>query len=135
MLYKLGDYTAKNADPFNPYEPVDSTAAAIAAQGFFRLGNVLSDEKYTQAALTITQTLLSEPYISENPDHQGLLLHSIYHEPNGWDYVPVGQNIASGESSMWGDYHVRELAIQMGREIDEKPTYAYFNCLPNFRNL
>ena len=135
LLYKLGDYTAKNADPFNPYEPVDSTAAAIAAQGFFRLGNVLSDEKYTQAALTITQTLLSEPYLSESPDHQGLLLHSIYHEPNGWDYVPVGQNIASGESSMWGDYHVRELAIQMGREIDEKPTYAYFNCLPNFRHL
>ena len=32
-LYKIGDYLNKPADPFNAYEPVDSSAAAIAAQG------------------------------------------------------------------------------------------------------
>ncbi len=24
------------------------------------------------------------------PGHQGLLLHSVYHRPNGWDHVPAG---------------------------------------------
>ena len=33
-LDKLGDYLNKPADPFNDHEPVDSSAAAIAAQGF-----------------------------------------------------------------------------------------------------
>ena len=36
--HKLGDITKKKADPFNAHEPVDSSAAAIAAQGFIRLG-------------------------------------------------------------------------------------------------
>jgi hypothetical protein len=33
------NYLDKDSDPFNPHEPVDSSAAAIAAQGFIRLGN------------------------------------------------------------------------------------------------
>ena len=37
-LYKLGDYLNKPADPFNDFEPVDSSAAPIAAQGLLRLG-------------------------------------------------------------------------------------------------
>jgi len=32
-LAQLGDWRAQAADPFNAYEPVDSSAAAIAAQG------------------------------------------------------------------------------------------------------
>jgi hypothetical protein len=31
-LNKLGDYLNRPADPFNDHEPVDSSAAAIAAQ-------------------------------------------------------------------------------------------------------
>ena len=30
------------------------------------------------------------PYLSTDPGHQGLLLHSVYHWPNGWDHVPAG---------------------------------------------
>ncbi|RMG54711.1 MAG: glycosyl hydrolase, partial [Bacteroidetes bacterium] len=37
-LVHLGDYLDHPADPFNPYEPVDSSAAAIAAQGLLRFG-------------------------------------------------------------------------------------------------
>ncbi len=33
FLHRLGDYLSRPADPFNPWEPVDSSAAAIAAQG------------------------------------------------------------------------------------------------------
>ena len=50
--------------------------------------------------------------VSEHrPEHQGLLLHSVYHWPNGWDHVPPGPAIPRGESSQWGDYHAREVAL------------------------
>ncbi|MFT5884214.1 MAG: unsaturated chondroitin disaccharide hydrolase [Arcticibacterium sp.] len=133
-LHKLGDYKSVNSDPYNDFEPIDSTAAAISAQGLLRLGKVLGDHKYTQAGLTSAKTMLSEPYLSTEPHHQGILLHSIYHEPNGWDNVPKGQKIACHESSMWGDYHMRELAIYLDKMVKGKPDYAFFNCLEDFRN-
>ncbi len=43
-LYRLGDYLDIPADPFNAYEPVDSSAAAIAAQGLLRLGRYLKEK-------------------------------------------------------------------------------------------
>ena len=41
-LHKIGEYLNKPADPFNDWEPVDSSAAAIGAQGLLRLGNYLT---------------------------------------------------------------------------------------------
>lgn len=132
MLHKLGDYLSKPADPFNDYEPVDSSAAAIAAQGLLRLGHLLNKDqdgaRYWQAGLTVLNTLLDEPYLSTASNHQGLLLHSIYHRPNGWDYVPAGSKIPRGESSMWGDYHAREVALYLQRIIHNDPYYTFFNC-------
>jgi unsaturated chondroitin disaccharide hydrolase len=138
-LHRLGDYLNKPADPFNDWEPVDSSAAAIAAQGLLRLGHCLAAReqpelasKYLQAGLSISRTLLQPPYLSETPDHQGLLLHSVYHRPNGWDYIPPGQKIPNGESSMWGDYHLRELGLVLLREAQGRPRLAFFNHLvPN----
>ncbi len=134
QLYKLGDYTQSPSDPYNEFEPIDSTAAAIAAQGLIRLGNILGESKYVAAGLTSASTLLSSPYLSEESEHQGILLHSIYHQPNGWDNVPKGQKIACHESSMWGDYHMRELAIQILRMSQGAPEYAFFNCLKEYKN-
>ncbi len=137
-LYKLGDCLDRPADPFNDYEPVDSSAAAIAAQGLLRLGRYLqtaggeqaeAGEQYWQAGLTVLDSLLQEPYLSTDPAHQGLLLHSIYHRPNGWDYVPTGSKIPCGESSMWGDYHLCEVALYVQRIIDDAPYYAFFGCV------
>jgi unsaturated chondroitin disaccharide hydrolase len=187
-LHKLGDYTAVAADPYNAHEPVDASAAAIAAQGLIRLGHYLGargvaeggvvaasggqtpDGKsatagtesgaenviiqpsgqiaparkpgtpasvqsprplrtgtdYLQAGLTVARTLLDEPYLSTRPDHQGLLLHSVYHKPNGWDFIPPGHTIECGESSMWGDYHVRELMHYIGRIATNETYYTFF---------
>lgn len=132
-LAKLNDYLDRPADPFNDHEPVDSSAAAIAAQGLLRLGRIMSErgdsspgQRYTQAGLTVLRTLLDEPYLSTDPAHQGLLLHSIYHRPNDWDYIPTGSSIPYGESSMWGDYHMRELALYAGRIANSQPYYTFF---------
>ncbi|MEI6050168.1 MAG: glycosyl hydrolase [Bacteroidota bacterium] len=135
-LHKLGDYLGKPADPFNAFEPVDSSAAAIGAQGLLRLGKFLTGKgdaeagtHYRQAGLTVLNTLLEEPYLSSDSNHQGLLLHSIYHRPNGWDYVPPGSKIPNGESGMWGDYHIREVCLYLQRIINNEPYYTYFNCV------
>ena len=120
-------YGDKISDPYNTCEPVDSSAAAIAAQGLYRLGKYLDDVRYQQAALTVAHTLFDSPYLSEDREHQGLILHSIYHNPNGWDYVPNGQMVACGESSMWGDYHAMELAVLLHREMDNAPYLTFFD--------
>ena len=134
-LKNLGDYSNAPADPYNDHEPVDSAAAAAAAQGLWRLGNYLAHagqfleqaSRFRQAALTITKTLFGEPYLPEDPSHQGLILHSVYHRPRGWDFVPPGRQIPCGESSMWGDYHARELALMLLRETRGEPYLAFFN--------
>ena len=131
-LRRLGDYLERPADPYNDAEPVDSSAASIAAQGLLRLGRCLlaggekEGARYIQAGLTVTRHLFGEPYLSIDPDHQGLILHSIYHRPNGWDYVPAGSSIPCGESSMWGDYHARELALYLKRWAEDGPYYTFF---------
>ena len=133
-LAQLGDYLNRPSDPFNDHEPVDSSAAAIAAQGLWRLGSYLAQfldcvadsRRYQQAALTIVSTLFDDPYLSRGPAHQGLILHSIYHRPNGWDYIPPGRKIPCGESSMWGDYHARELALLLLRDLRGEPYLTFF---------
>jgi hypothetical protein len=128
------NYLSKPSDPYNSFEPVDSSAAAIAAQGCIRLGNFFNATGaadiglyYRQAGLTIAKTLLSEPYLSTDPKHQGLLLHSVYHRPNGWDYIAPGQKVPNGESSMWGDYHLRELALLILREARGEHYLTFFD--------
>ncbi|MGD0008443.1 MAG: glycosyl hydrolase [Terriglobia bacterium] len=134
QLLKLGGWRNKPSDPFNDFEPVDSSAAAIAGQGLWRLGTYLQGRsenseggrRYRQAAITIANTLFDEPYLSTHPQHQGLILHSVYHRPKGWDYVPPGRKIPCGESSMWGDYHARELALLLLREAKRESYLAFF---------
>ena len=130
----INDYLAAPADPFNDLEPVDSSAAAIAAQGLIRLGNYLRKHGESEGRRFLLPSRFNssqrrsfaEPYLSESDTHQGLMLHSVYHRPNGWDYVPEGRKIPCGEASMWGDYHARELAVLLWREINEKPYLTFF---------
>ena len=74
---------------------------------------------YRQAGLSVMRTLLAEPYLGTDRYHQGLLLHAVYHRPNGWDHHPAEARIPCGESCMWGDYHLRELAILLQRHVHD----------------
>ena len=132
-LRDLGDWGSCASDPFNDREPIDSSAAAIAAQGLLRLGHFLGSlgedgNRYIQAGLRVTETLFdpSGPYLSQAASHQGLLLHSVYHWPNGWDHVPAGARVPRGESSQWGDYHARELALYVQRLAQHQPYLTFF---------
>jgi hypothetical protein len=133
-LHKLGDWRARNAEPFNDHEPVDSSAAAIGVQGLLRLGRYLGEttndgKRYWQAGLTTMRTLLSDTYLGIDPSHQGLLLHTVYHRPNGWDHIPPDRKVPCGEACMWGDYHLREAALYLQRIIEGKTYYTFFGCL------
>lgn len=132
-LAQLGDWRARPAEPCNDHEPVDSSAAAIAAQGLLRLGSVAGQRgeaeaasRWTRAGLTVARTLFASPYLSDDPGHQGLILHAIYHRPNGWDYVPEGSSIPRGEACLWGDYHARELALMILRMAEGTPWPRFF---------
>ena len=133
-LAHLGDWASRRADPFNNFEPVDSSAAAIAAQGLLRLGRWLevhgeaaAGRRYVQAGLTTTRTLLEEPYLSSGANHQGLLLHAVYHRPRGWDHVPQGAKTPRGEACQWGDYHLRELALYIQRLAGNELPPTFFD--------
>ncbi len=134
-LHKIEKLLEQSADPFNAFEPVDSSAAAIGAQGLLRLGRYMEKRdpemglKYWQAGLTVMNTLLDEPYLSTEASHQGILLHSIYHEPNAWDHKPDKELAAFGESSMWGDYHMREAALYLWRIAKGEKYYTFFDCV------
>jgi hypothetical protein len=132
-LAALGDWGARPADPFNEHEPVDSSAAAIAAQGLLRLANFLAGRRgdgarYEQAGLQVLDTLFDDsgPYLSRDAAHQGLILHSVYHRPNGWDHIPKGARTPRGESSQWGDYHAREAALYVQRLASGGPYLTFF---------
>ncbi len=144
-LAALGDWGSRPADPFNDHEPVDSSAAAIAVQGLLRLGAYLRQRgspqaadaadatRYEQAGLRVLATLIDDsgPYLSKSPKHQGLLLHSVYHYPNGWDFIPPGARTPRGESSQWGDYHLREAALYVLRQARGERYHTFFGPRAN----
>ena len=133
-LVHMKDWLNRPSEPFNDFEPVDSSAAAIGAQGLLRFGHYLNSKgrseegsRFWQAGLTVVSRLFEPPYLSQNPEHQGILLHSVYHRPNGWDNIPEGNKIPCNESSMWGDYHMRESALYLSKIVSNEPYYTFFN--------
>jgi unsaturated chondroitin disaccharide hydrolase len=92
------DYGAPNI----PDEPLDSSAAAIAAGAFWKLKDIAGTKRsavtYRQAALHILSTLTSEGF-SNDSSREGILRHGVYHKPMNWGV---------DESVMWGDYFFME---------------------------
>jgi hypothetical protein len=132
QMHKIKDALENDADPYNPYEPVDSSAAAIAAQALLRYGSYLGSEgkRYLDAGLSIVSRLCSDEYLALAADHEGLLLHAVYHYPNGWDYAPDKDLPPHGESCMWGDYHLLEAALWVREwRAGGKPS-GFFDIFP-----
>lgn len=93
-------------DPALPYE---SSAAAIAASGMWRLAKLTGDparaQLYRSYALRILDTLTGPEFLaSETPGWEGILLHGIYHYRKG---------LGVDESVMWGDYFFLEALSQV----------------------
>ncbi len=105
--------------PTTTHEPVDSSAAAIAARascgsgtGCARAERMRGIGVLRGAGLTVAGTVLEEPYLSRDARHQGLILHSVYHRPNGWDYRPDGP-----QGALRGVQHVGRLPSSGGRAV------------------
>lgn len=140
-LSGLGDWRQLPADPWNDREPVDSSAATIAAQGLLRLAAWLearnendAARRYRQAGLTVASALLSDRYLTRDSEHEGLILHAVYHRPRGWDHIPAGRRIPCGEASSWGDYHARELALLLLRQDRGQPAPTFFGIKPHMND-
>jgi len=92
-----------------------------------RLGRYLSNERYWNAGLTVADALFDDPYLSKDSSHQGLILHAVYHRPNGWDHAPDSDGVPRGEACMWGDYHARELGLYLLRMIEDRPYLTFWS--------
>lgn len=87
-----------------PELPYESSAAAIAAAGLWRLskltGDPLKARFYRQYTLQILDTLTEPQFLAtETTGWEGILRHGIYHLP---------QKVAVDESMSWGDYFLLE---------------------------
>ena len=89
----------------------DSSAAAIAVCGLLELARSLpiTDGRratYERAAATMLREL-SERYLAPlDNQHNGLLMHAVYHMPNG---------VGVDESCIWGDYFYLESLMRVSR--------------------
>ena len=64
--------------------------------------------------------------LSTDPAHQGLLLHSVYHRPNGWDHVPPGRRSRAASPASGATTTLRELALLVQRLARGEPYYCFF---------
>ena len=88
----------------DPADPFESSAAAIAACGFFNLAQLVQDPlraaTYYDYACTILETLTGPEFLAHKTSGwEGILKHGMYHQKLG-----LGVN----ESVMWGEYFYLE---------------------------
>jgi unsaturated chondroitin disaccharide hydrolase len=98
----------------NPARAYESSAAAIAASGFWNLAKLTGDAArahlYRAYALRILDTLTSPEFLAnETPGWEGILKHGMYHERRG---------LGVDESVMWGDHFFLEA---ISKVLDDEP--------------
>ena len=93
------DYDA----PLESRRQVDTSAAAIAAAGLFRLGGLCSDTikgfVYDSVARQIVSTLCCKYLGQADAEWEGILKGGVYH---------IHKNLGVNESVMWGEYFFLE---------------------------
>ncbi len=95
----------------NPPHPYESSAAAIAAGGFWQLAQLTQEadraERYRAYALRILETLLTPEFVAnETAGWEGILKRGMYHQNLG-----LGVN----QSVMWGEYFFVDILDQIVR--------------------
>src|SRR5258706_13391060 len=94
------DFDAPAEGPLSGAQP-DSSAAAIAACGFFTLAKLRQDDlarstAYRETALRIVQTLCEPPYLAiDDKNWEGILKRGVYH---------IHKGLGVDESVMWGEF-------------------------------
>ncbi len=96
-------------DEPDPQFPYESSAAAIASCGMWRLAKKAGDpqraESYRRYARRIFESLCTSEFLADQtPGWEGLLKHGIYHQRKG---------LGVDESVMWGDYFFLEAATEI----------------------
>ena len=74
-----------------------------------------------QAGLTVARTLFAEPYLSIDSPHEGCCCTAFTTGLTVGITFRRAKKVAQGESSMWGDYHLLELALLIQRVGDGGP--------------
>ncbi|MEM7234517.1 MAG: glucuronyl hydrolase [Planctomycetota bacterium] len=102
----LWDYGA----PAEPHQPLDSSAAAVAAGGLLSLLEWVDEseaEAYRATILRVAESLTSDEFQGAKHDGQeGVLLHGTYHKPRNWGV---------DASVMWGEFFFLELVERLLR--------------------
>ena len=82
---------------------MDTSAAAIAAAGLFRLGGLIADPLkgmlYDSAARHILGTLCTQYLGKSDAEWEGILKGGVYH---------IHKKLGVNESVMWGEYFFLE---------------------------
>ena len=83
---------------------------------------------YPAAALAIAGTLLSDAYLATDPrNHQKASLHSVYHRPNNWDFIPQRPENFCGEKQHVGRLPSRRTRpSSSGGNLGGEPYYTFF---------
>ncbi len=89
-------------------QPLDSSAAAIAASGLLELGqcSMPTDEKenYQIQGLKILENLCSDDFLPRRePDWEGILKHGVYH---------IHKGLGVDESVAWGEFFFVEALVK-----------------------
>ncbi len=92
--------------PLIPYEPRDSSAAAVAADAFIELSQLEPDPErralYGELATGTLESLCSPAYLSDDPLFPAVLKHGTYAAMTG----------SADTGTSWGDYYFREALMR-----------------------
>jgi unsaturated chondroitin disaccharide hydrolase len=90
--------------PDDGRQPLDSSAAAIAASGLWDLFEASGDDRYRQTSLKTLATLCSDQFLAVNrPQWEGILMHGVYHLHKG---------LGVDESVAWGEHFFVEALVK-----------------------
>ena len=113
-LARMGDYLGRPAEPFNDYEPVDSSAAAIGAQGLLRLGRYLEKSGEKDAARRYWQAGVRE-FCLVDARREPLLFRIQQRGESGYEPAPADAESYQYSAVLDAGYQLERSRNRRGR--------------------